>query len=118
MKKILAAAALFLTLPFVLTSCDEKDEPNATGREHFEDHDYGNNADNREDRDHKGENRVEDFAHDAVDGAESAVDDVIDGAGDAANDIIDGFDNERNTTEISRYTHTLDVTSTTSAVGR
>ncbi len=113
MKKILAATALFLALPFVITSCDERDEPNATGREHFEDYDYNNNADDKNDHVDRDENRVEDFAHDAVDGAESAVDDVIDGAGDAANDIIDGFDGERNTTETSVNSHISTVTSTT-----
>lgn len=90
MKKILAAAAILSTLPFVLTGCGENDEPDATGREHFEDYDYGNDADVRDDNIDRDDNDVEDFAHDA-----------IDGAGDAANDIIDGFDGERETNATS-----------------
>lgn len=101
MKKILAAAAILSTLPFVLTGCGENDEPDATGKEHFEDYDYGNNADNRDDYADRDENRVEDFAHDAIDGAESAADDVIDGAGNAMNDIVDGLDGERETNATS-----------------
>lgn len=112
MKKILAAAAILSTLPFVLTGCGENDEPDATGREHFDDYDYGNDADNKDDHVDRDENRVEDFAHDAIDGAESAADDVIDGAGDAANDIIDGFDGERETTVTSGSFHDNSTTTT------
>lgn len=100
MKKILSAAALFLTLPMVFTGCGEnRDEMNSNGG-HFEDYDYGNNADGT----HKDDNRVDNSVNDAVDGAESAVDDVIDGAGDAVNDIVDGFDGDSKTTATSGKT--------------
>ncbi len=115
MKKIIAAAAVLSTLPFVLTGCGENDEPDATGKEHFEDYDYGHNADHRDDMEDNGNNSAEDFAHDAVDGAQSAADDVIDGAGDAANDIIDGLDGERNTDAATENHRDTATTSTEKA---
>ncbi len=100
MKKILSTTAIFLTLPMIFTGCGEsKNEMDSNG-EHFEEFDYGHNADGTD----KDDNRVEDFAHDAVDGAENAAEDVIDGAGDAANDIIDGLDGDRRTTATSAKT--------------
>ena len=105
MKKILAATAVFMTLPFVFTSCGEDDAPNPTGKEHFETHDYGNNEADRE------MDRVEDSVRDGVDDVESAADNVIDGAGDVVSDVLDGFDGDE-TTEISAIT---DITTHTKA---
>jgi hypothetical protein len=108
MKKILAATAVFMTLPFVFTSCGEDDAPNPTGKEHFETYDYGNNeADKDMDMD-----RVEDSVRDGVDDVESAADDVIDGAGDVVSDVLDGFDGDE-TTETSAKTDTTTHTLTT-----
>lgn len=111
MKKILAAAAILLTLPSVLTSCGENDEPDATGKEHYEDYDYGNNADRHD-------NSAENFADEAVDDVESAADDIMDGAGNAANDIIDGFEGEHSTAATSVDTHISTVTATTTEASR
>lgn len=113
MKKILAATAISLTLPFVMTSCGEEDAPNPTGKEHFETHDYGNNeADRDMDKD-----RIEEDIRDGADDVESAADDVIDGAGDVVSDVLDGLDGDE-TTDISAITDTTTHTTHTTATDR
>lgn len=103
MKKILASFALFLTIPMALVGCGDKNDM-SSGKDHFEEHDYGNDADGRDRYDsHRDDNSVKDGVHDAIDGVESAGDDVIDGVGDAVDDIVDGFDGD-NSSEASRTT--------------
>ncbi len=114
MKKILSAAALFLTLPVLTTGCSGDRDNMSSESGHFEEYDYGNHADGSAYDDDKHDSDAEDFAHDAINGAESAADDVIEGAGDAANDIIDGLDGERETDVTS--TKNDDSTTTTVTV--
>lgn len=99
MKKILTSAALLLTIPAALVGCGADRGNTSTDNGHFEQHDYGNNADGRDDRDdHRDDNRddnpIEDRVHDGIDGVESAAEDIVSGAGDAANDIVDGVDGD------------------------
>lgn len=101
MKKILASFALFLTIPLTLAGCGDRNDM-SSGRDHFEQYDYGNDADGRDDA-HRDDNSVKDDVHDAIDGVESAGDDVIDGVGDAVDDIVDGIDGD-DSSESSRTT--------------
>ena len=94
MKKILISAALLLTLPAALVGCGADRGNTSSESGHFEQHDYGNNADGKDDA-NRDDHPVEDRVHDAIDGVESAADDIVSGAGDAANDIVDGVDGDR-----------------------
>lgn len=118
MKKILSTTALLLALPMLFTGCGEGRDEMSSESGHFEEYDYGHNADDNDYDDDKDNNDVEDFAHDAIDGAESAADDVIEGAGDAANDIVDGLDGERETDVTSTNKHDTTTTVTVENRGR
>lgn len=97
MKKILISAALLLTIPAALVGCGADRGNTSSESGHFEQHDYGNNADGRDNNKNdtnRDDHPVGDRVHDAIDGVESAADDIVSGAGDAANDIVDGVEGD------------------------
>ena len=86
MKKILISAALLLTIPAALVGCGADRGNTSSESSHFEQHDYGNNADGRDNNDNnRDDHPVGDRVHDAIDGVESAADDIVSGAGGAGN---------------------------------
>lgn len=87
MKKTFATIPLALLTIFSLASCGDNGRDNSDNGSYYEDHDYGHNNSDRDDRH---DNNVSDDFSDIGDDVRDTVDDVVDGVEDAGEGIVNG----------------------------